>query len=60
MQNMRAMMPALQKAKPATLQPNGLRYVSVSLPKQHRETRVEKNMSADEIARELVDWIGAE
>jgi electron transfer flavoprotein beta subunit len=60
MQNMRAMMPALQKAKPATLQPNGLRYVSVSLPKQQRETRIEKNMSADEIACELVDWIGAE
>jgi electron transfer flavoprotein beta subunit len=60
MQNMRAMMPALQKAKPATLQPNGLRYVSVSLPKQQRETRIEKNMSADEIADELVDWIGAE
>src|ERR1022692_951752 len=60
MQNMRAMMPALQKAKPATLQPNGLRYVSVSLPKQRRETRIEKDMSADEIACELVDWIGAE
>ena len=35
-------------------------YVSVSLPKQQRTTRVEKNMSADEIARELVEWIGAE
>ena len=39
---------------------NGLRYVSVGLPKQQRETRVEKNMTPDEIARELVDWIGAE
>ena len=60
MQNMRAMMPALQKARPATLEPNGLRYITVSLPKQQRETRVEKSMSADEIACELVDWIGAE
>ena len=60
MQNMRAMMPALQKAKAVTLAANGLRYVSVSLPKQQRETRVEKNMSPDEIACELVEWITAE
>ena len=60
MQNMRGMMPALQKAKAVTLTPNGLRYVSVSLPKQQRETRVEKNMATDEIARELVEWITAE
>jgi hypothetical protein len=30
----------------------------VSLPKQQRTTRVEKNMSAEEIAAELVEWIG--
>jgi electron transfer flavoprotein beta subunit len=60
MQNMRGMMPALQKAKSVTLAPNGLRYVSVSLPKQQRDTRVEKNMSPDEIACELVEWITAE
>jgi electron transfer flavoprotein beta subunit len=60
MQNMRGMMPALQRAKAATLAPNGLRYVSVSLPKQQRETRVEKNMATDEIARELVEWMTAE
>ncbi len=60
MANMRTIMPALQKAKAATLAPNGLSYVSVSLPKQQRTTRVEKNMSPDEIATELVAWIGAE
>ncbi len=60
MANMRTVMPALQKAKTAALDANGLRYVSVSLPKQQRETRVAKDMSADEIARELVEWIGAE
>jgi electron transfer flavoprotein beta subunit len=60
MQNMRGMMPALQKAQAVTLAANGLRYVSVSLPKQQRETRVEKNMATDEIARELVEWITAE
>jgi electron transfer flavoprotein beta subunit len=60
MANMRTIMPALAKAKAAKLEANGLSYVSVSLPKQQRETRVEKNMSTDEIAAELVAWIGAE
>jgi electron transfer flavoprotein beta subunit len=32
----------------------------VSLPRQQRETRVEKNMSAEEIAREIVAWIAEE
>ena len=57
MANMRTIMPALQKAKTAALEANTLRYVSVNLPKQQRDTRVEKNMSAEEIARELVEWI---
>jgi electron transfer flavoprotein beta subunit len=60
MANMRTIMPALQKAKPATLAANGLRYVSVSLPKQQRTTRVVKHLTTDQIAAELVEWIGAE
>ena len=60
MANMRTIMPALAKAKAAKLEANGLSYVSVSLPKQQRETRVEKNLNPDEIAAELVAWIGAE
>ncbi|MGC9157654.1 MAG: hypothetical protein ACP5FH_01595 [Terracidiphilus sp.] len=60
MANMRTIMPALQKAQTARLEANGLSYVSVSLPKQQRQTRVEKNLSAEEIAAELVAWIGAE
>jgi electron transfer flavoprotein beta subunit len=60
MSNMRTIMPALAKAKPTKLDANGLSYVSVSLPKQQRETRVEKNLNPDEIAAELVAWIGAE
>jgi len=60
MANMRTIMPALQKARAATLTANGLRYVSASLPRQQRTTRVEKNRTPDEIARELVEWIGAE
>jgi electron transfer flavoprotein beta subunit len=57
---MRTMMPALQKAKTASLPANGLRYISVALPKQQRTTRVVKDLTPDEIARELVEWIGAE
>jgi len=60
MANMRAIMPALQKAKTATLDSNGLKYVTVSLPKQQRETRVVKDMSVEEIAAEIVAWIGKE
>ena len=60
MANMRTIMPALQKAKPATLAANGLRYASVSLPKQQRTTRVVKDMTIDAIANELTEWIGAE
>jgi len=60
MANMRTIMPALQKAKTAALDGNGLRYVSVSLPKQQRTTRIEKNLSPDEVAAELVAWIGSD
>ncbi|MGB7267098.1 MAG: hypothetical protein WBC92_16400 [Terracidiphilus sp.] len=60
MANMRTIMPALQKAKTVALEGNGLRYVSVSLPRQQRTTRVVKDMGADEIAREIVEWMGAE
>jgi hypothetical protein len=34
--------------------------VSVGLPKQQRTTRVVKDLAPDEIAVELVAWIGAE
>jgi len=57
MANMRGIMPALQKAKNVKLDANGLSYVSVSLPKQKRETRLVKDMPEDEIAREIVAWI---
>jgi len=59
MVNMRAIMPALQKAKPAKVGAEGLSYVRVSLPKQQRETRIVKDLPAAEIAREIVAWICA-
>ena len=57
MANMRAIMPSLQKAKPAPAASTGLTFPRVSLPKQTRETRVVKDQPADEIAREIVEWI---
>ena len=58
MVNMRTVMPALQRAKAATPAANGLRYVSVSPPKQQRQTRIVKDLSADEIAQEIAAWVG--
>lgn len=60
MANMRTIMPSLQRAKAAPVANSGLCFASVTLPKQQRETRVVKNMPAEEIARELAAWIGEE
>jgi electron transfer flavoprotein beta subunit len=60
MANMRTIMPRLPRPRRRKLAANGLRYVSVGLPKQQRTTRVAKDLTPDEIAAELVAWIGAE
>jgi electron transfer flavoprotein beta subunit len=60
MANMRAIMPALQKAKPASIANTSLTYQSVALPRVHRETRIEKNMSAEEVANEIAEWLSVE
>ncbi len=57
MANMRTVMPALQKAKAAALPHNAVRYLSVTPPKQQRQTRIVKDRPADEIAVELLQWI---
>jgi electron transfer flavoprotein beta subunit len=57
MANMRTAMPALQRAKAAKAAP-GAEFVSVTLPKQQRETRIVKDMPAEEIAHEIVAWLG--
>ena len=57
MANMRGIMPALQKSKPAKVGAGDLQFLAVTLPKAQRETRVVKNMPTDEIAREIVEWI---
>ena len=60
MMNMRAIMPALQKAKPAKVAAEGVAFASVELPKQTRETRVVSNATNDDIAKEIVAWIRGE
>jgi electron transfer flavoprotein beta subunit len=57
MANMRAVMPALQKAGPAKLAGEGLTFVSVTLPQQLRATKIVKDKSPDDIAKEIVEWI---
>jgi electron transfer flavoprotein beta subunit len=60
MANMRTVMPALQRAKAVSLTDTGLQYLSAAVPSLQRQTRVEKDMAAEMIAQELVEWIGAE
>ncbi len=57
MANMRGIMPALQRAKGAALANSGTTFASVTLPKQQRQTRVVKDLPAEEVAREIVAWI---
>ena len=56
MANMRAMMPALQKAKAASLV-SAIQYAEVALPAVTRQTRIVKDVPAAEIAREIAEWI---
>ena len=58
MANMRTIMPALQNARPVAFTDEAAVFTRVGLPPQRRETRVVKDLSPDEIARELVEWIG--
>lgn len=56
MANMRTLMPALQKAKPAAVAYGGA-FASAAVPAQRRDTRVVKDLSPDAIAQEIVEWI---
>jgi electron transfer flavoprotein beta subunit len=57
MQNMRLLMPALQKAAPVAPAAGGATFLEVELPRGKRETRVVSDLPVEEIAREIVDWI---
>jgi electron transfer flavoprotein beta subunit len=57
MQNMRTIMPALQRAQPVSVGAAGVTYSRVERPAQRRETRVVKDESVEVIARDIVSWI---
>ncbi|MCX7886217.1 MAG: electron transfer flavoprotein subunit beta [Verrucomicrobiae bacterium] len=57
MMNMRNIMPALQRAGTVKVGAAGVTYSQVNVPKQQRQTRIVKDMSAEDIAREIVAWI---
>ena len=56
MANMRAIMPASQRAVTTSFAADGLQYASVATPKQQRETRIVKDAPADQIASEIMQW----
>lgn len=57
MANMRLVMPALQKAKPAAVDLAAIDYQAVAVPAQKRDTRLVKDMPVEDIAREIIAWI---
>ena len=60
MANMRTVMPALQRARPVKIANEGLSFARVTAPNQRRDTKIIKDMAPGQIAREIVDWIGAD
>ena len=57
MMNMRGVMPALMKAQPASVGTGGIAYAKAEVPAAKRDTVVKKDMTVEEIAAELVEWI---
>jgi electron transfer flavoprotein beta subunit len=56
MANMRTLMPALQKARPASVPAAGT-FTGVAVPSQRRDTRVVKDLTPEAVAQEIVEWI---
>lgn len=57
MANMRGVMPALMRAKKADVGAGPVTFEKTEIPAQKRATRIVKDAGADEIAREIVEWI---
>jgi electron transfer flavoprotein beta subunit len=57
MMNMRGVMPALMKAAVADVGVGGIAYAKAEVPAAKRDTVVKKDMTADAIAAEIVEWI---
>lgn len=57
MVNMRGVMPALMKAQQVAVGTGGITYVKTEVPPQKRDTRIVKDLPADAIATEIVEWL---
>jgi electron transfer flavoprotein beta subunit len=57
MTNMRTVMPAIQRAQAKNVKDASLTFISVEVPAQRRDTKIVKDLSAAEIAQEIVEWI---
>jgi len=57
MQNMRTLLPALQKARPASVGTGDVTYLRVERPSVRRDTRIVKDQPVDAIAEEIVAWV---
>ncbi|MBO5941198.1 MAG: electron transfer flavoprotein subunit beta [Kiritimatiellae bacterium] len=59
MMNMRGIMPALMKAAAANVGSGSIAWSKAEVPAAKRETVVKKDMSVEDIAKEIVEWVKA-
>jgi electron transfer flavoprotein beta subunit len=57
MKNMQKIMPALQRTRSVSVAAEGVRFLKVELPEQRRETRIVKEATVEEMAKDIVAWI---
>jgi electron transfer flavoprotein beta subunit len=57
MMNMRGIMPALMKAPAANVGVGGIAWQKAEVPAAKRDTVVKKDMSVEDIAKEIVEWV---
>jgi electron transfer flavoprotein beta subunit len=57
MMNMRGIMPALMKAPAANVGTGGIGWQKAEVPAAKRDTVVKKDMSVEDIAKEIVEWV---
>lgn len=59
MMNMRGIMPALMKAAAANVGSGSIAWRKAEVPAVKRDTVVKKDMSVEDIAKEIVEWVKA-
>lgn len=59
MANMRLIMPALMKAQRGDVTTGSIQYANVAVPSAKRETRIVKDLTAEQVAEELAQWLKA-